>query len=160
MVLAAGGGRIAKDVFERVRCGTHVEVRAHEAGSVLVVVLDAVPRHVLAADDAAPVLLIPREGETGHPVALGPNQHVSVVEAEDDVVHPEVVHHVDDRARPAHEEDGVVLLDEVRLHQIRREMETRLRAEVDELGLPVRTLPFLPDGIDLSGLYALAEALS
>ena len=36
--------------------------------------------------------------------------------AEDDVVHPEVVHQVDDRAGPADEEDGVVALGEIRLH--------------------------------------------
>ena len=51
------------------------------------------------------------------------------------------------------------LLDEVRLHQTRREMETRLRAEVDELRLPVRTLPFLPDGIDRPAVQELAAAL-
>ncbi|MEU6205254.1 ArsA-related P-loop ATPase [Micromonospora musae] len=42
---------------------------------------------------------------------------------------------------------------------IRRELEDSLRADLVELGLPMIELPLLPDGVDRTGLSALAEAL-
>ena len=69
-VPAAGRGRVAQDVLERVRRRAHVEVRAHEARAVLVVVLDAVAGDVLAGDDALAVLQVASERERGDPVAL------------------------------------------------------------------------------------------
>lgn len=52
------------------------------------------------------------------------------------------------------------LLQEVAEHQTQLTQETRLRDEVRAADRPVLELPFLSDGVDLSGLYALAEALS
>jgi anion-transporting ArsA/GET3 family ATPase len=41
---------------------------------------------------------------------------------------------------------------------LREALEQRLRGELAELGQPVLELPFLPDGVDLGGLYTLADA--
>jgi anion-transporting ArsA/GET3 family ATPase len=41
---------------------------------------------------------------------------------------------------------------------LRASMEVRLRDELAGLGRPVLELPYLPDGVDLGGLYALADA--
>src|SRR5918993_2921075 len=49
-VFALGSGRVAQDVFERVRRRAHVEHDADEAGAVLVVVFLAVPGDALAGD--------------------------------------------------------------------------------------------------------------
>jgi hypothetical protein len=51
------------------------------------------------------------------------------------------------------------LADEAADHARRLQLEDRLRAELAELGRPLRELPFLPDGVDLGGLYTLADAL-
>jgi anion-transporting ArsA/GET3 family ATPase len=42
---------------------------------------------------------------------------------------------------------------------LRDALEERLHGELMELGRPVLELPFLPDGVDLGGLYALADSL-
>src|SRR3954469_12151098 len=110
VVGAAGRGGVAEDPLQRVRRRAHDEVRAHEAGAVLVVVLDAVARDVLAGEDAVALLPVAGEGEAGDAVALGADQLVGVVEAEDQVVDALVVDEVDDRARPADDQDRVVLV--------------------------------------------------
>ena len=48
---------------------------------------------------------------------------------------------------------------EARDHQARIRVQRRLRSELEQLGPPVLELPFLADGIDLSGLYVLMDAL-
>jgi len=45
-------------------------------------------------------------------------------------------------------------------HGRRLALETRLRGELAGLGRPLLELPFLPDGVDLGGLYALADRLA
>ena len=52
------------------------------------------------------------------------------------------------------------LLREVAEHQAQLRRETRLREELGSAGRPVLELPFLSDGIDLSGLFTLADTLS
>lgn len=56
---------------------------------------------------------------------------------------------------------GVVdgLLAEAHEHQRRLQVETRLRAELEQLEPPVVELPRIADGIDLSGLYDLSDQL-
>jgi anion-transporting ArsA/GET3 family ATPase len=44
-------------------------------------------------------------------------------------------------------------------HVVRVELENRLHDELDDLGAPLMELPFLRDGVDLGGLYELADAL-
>ena len=44
-------------------------------------------------------------------------------------------------------------------HAARVGLERRERARIDALGLPTATLPLLPSGIDLGGLYELAEIM-
>jgi anion-transporting ArsA/GET3 family ATPase len=51
------------------------------------------------------------------------------------------------------------LLEEAREHAERVALERRERAAIDGLGLPVLELELLPDGVDLGGLYRLAESL-
>jgi anion-transporting ArsA/GET3 family ATPase len=51
------------------------------------------------------------------------------------------------------------LTDEANDHRARLALEERLRGELEELGRPMLDLPFLPDGVDLGGLYELADAL-
>jgi anion-transporting ArsA/GET3 family ATPase len=41
---------------------------------------------------------------------------------------------------------------------LRDALEERLRGELSKLGPPVFELPYLPDGVDLGGLYTLADA--
>jgi anion-transporting ArsA/GET3 family ATPase len=41
---------------------------------------------------------------------------------------------------------------------LRDSLEERLRGELSELGRPVIELPYLPDGVDLGGLYTLADS--
>ncbi|MBL1068146.1 ArsA-related P-loop ATPase [Streptomyces sp. 7-21] len=41
----------------------------------------------------------------------------------------------------------------------RRRLQERQRAELDRLGLPVRELPLLAEGVDIAGLYRLARRL-
>jgi anion-transporting ArsA/GET3 family ATPase len=45
-------------------------------------------------------------------------------------------------------------------HQARAQQERRLAAELAGTGRPVLTLPFLSDGVDLSGLFTLADTLA
>ena len=52
------------------------------------------------------------------------------------------------------------LLDEGRHHAERRHLENTQRSLVGELGVPTYELPRLPGGIDLAGLYELAEQLT
>ncbi|MCW2501786.1 MAG: ATPase [Actinomycetia bacterium] len=49
------------------------------------------------------------------------------------------------------------LLDESSAYGLRVQLEDRLRAELTELGRPMLELPFLPEGVDLGGLYKLAD---
>ena len=60
-------------------------------------------------------------------------------------------------------EDGSSLLDgllaEAQDHAVRRALEDEQREIVDELGVPTYELPRLAGGIDLGGLYELAQAL-
>ncbi|MGP4115221.1 ArsA-related P-loop ATPase [Streptomyces sp. 4N509B] len=51
------------------------------------------------------------------------------------------------------------LLTQAREYAHRHELERRQRGELDALGLPVRELPLLTDGVDLAGLYLLARRL-
>ncbi len=51
------------------------------------------------------------------------------------------------------------LLDEAQEHAQRIQMEREERAAIAELGLPTYELPLLTEGVDLGGLYRLAEAL-
>lgn len=61
----------------------------------------------------------------------------------------------------AHADDIVpALLEEASDHAQRVALEARERQRVDALGLPTFTLPFLAGGVDLGGLYELAEVLS
>ena len=52
------------------------------------------------------------------------------------------------------------LLEEGRHHAERRGLEDSQRAIVERLGVPYYELPRLPGGVDLSGLYELAEELT
>ncbi len=51
------------------------------------------------------------------------------------------------------------LLEEGRHHAERRRLEDEQRAVVADLGVPVVELPLLPGGVDMGGLYELAERL-
>jgi anion-transporting ArsA/GET3 family ATPase len=51
------------------------------------------------------------------------------------------------------------LLEEGRDHAERRQLEDTQRALVEQLGLPTYELPRMPGGVDLAGLYELAEML-
>ena len=51
------------------------------------------------------------------------------------------------------------LLEEGHDHAERRRLEDTQRALVEQLGAPTYELPLLPGGVDLAGLYELAEAL-
>jgi anion-transporting ArsA/GET3 family ATPase len=51
------------------------------------------------------------------------------------------------------------LLEEGHDHAERRQLEDTQRALVEQLGAPTYELPLLPGGVDLAGLYELAEAL-
>src|SRR4051794_31428142 len=84
VVGAAWLGRVAEDELERIRRRAHHEARAHEARAVLVVVLEAVARHVLAGDDAPAVLPVPGEDQARDAVALRADELVRAVEREDD----------------------------------------------------------------------------
>lgn len=52
------------------------------------------------------------------------------------------------------------LVAEAKQHQSRLRLQTQLRSQLQQLPYPVTELPLLADGIDMSGLYALAEQLS
>jgi anion-transporting ArsA/GET3 family ATPase len=45
-------------------------------------------------------------------------------------------------------------------YRLRVELEQRLRTELEALEPPLLELPFLPDGIDIGGLYELADVLT
>ncbi len=51
------------------------------------------------------------------------------------------------------------LLAQAREHAERVELERRERAEIEELGLPTYELELLGDGVDVGGVYRLADAL-
>jgi anion-transporting ArsA/GET3 family ATPase len=51
------------------------------------------------------------------------------------------------------------LLDEGHDHAERRQLEDTQRALVEQLGVPTYELPLMPGGVDLAGLYELAEQL-
>jgi anion-transporting ArsA/GET3 family ATPase len=51
------------------------------------------------------------------------------------------------------------LLEEGHDHAERRRLEDTQRALVEQLGVPTYELPLMPGGVDLAGLYELAEAL-
>jgi anion-transporting ArsA/GET3 family ATPase len=51
------------------------------------------------------------------------------------------------------------LLDEGHDHAERRQLEDTQRALVEEIGVPTYELPLMPGGVDLAGLYELAEVL-
>jgi anion-transporting ArsA/GET3 family ATPase len=51
------------------------------------------------------------------------------------------------------------LLAEAGAHAQRVELERRERAVIDDLGVPTYELPLVPDGLDLGGIYRLAELL-
>jgi anion-transporting ArsA/GET3 family ATPase len=51
------------------------------------------------------------------------------------------------------------LLDEGHDHAERRQLEDSQRALVEQLGVPTYELPLMPGGVDLAGLYELAEQL-
>ncbi|WP_027862544.1 ArsA-related P-loop ATPase [Marmoricola sp. URHB0036] len=51
------------------------------------------------------------------------------------------------------------LLEEGHDHAERRQLEDTQRALVEQLGVPTYELPLMPGGVDLAGLYELAEAL-
>ena len=52
------------------------------------------------------------------------------------------------------------LIEEGRHHAERRRLEDAQRALVEKLDVPTYELPLLPGGIDMAGLYELAEALT
>ena len=58
--------------------------------------------------------------------------------------------------------DGVVeaLIDEARDHAVRVALEKAGRRTLKSLDRPTYELPLLAEGVDLGGLYALAERLS
>ncbi len=58
------------------------------------------------------------------------------------------------------DEVAPVLLAEAADHARRVALEERELARIDELGLPTIVLPTLPGGVDLGGLYQLAEILA
>jgi len=61
----------------------------------------------------------------------------------------------------AHEDDIVpALLREAADHAQRVALEQREMARIEELGLATLTLPLLPSGVDLGGLYELAQILT
>jgi anion-transporting ArsA/GET3 family ATPase len=51
------------------------------------------------------------------------------------------------------------LLEEARQHAERVELEREQRKRLDDAGMPILSLPYLVDGIDLGGLYELADHL-
>ncbi len=60
---------------------------------------------------------------------------------------------------PADRTTVKALADEAAEHRARHTLESRLRGELAGLGRPMLELPFLPDGVDLGGLYELADSL-
>ncbi len=66
-----------------------------------------------------------------------------------------------EKAGVPHDEAMVAgLLEEGRHHAERRGLEDSQRALVEELDVPSYELPLLPGGVDLAGLYELAEVLT
>ncbi len=60
---------------------------------------------------------------------------------------------------PADKELVQALVEEGRHHAERRRLEDAQRSEVESLDAPSYELPLLPGGIDMAGLYELAEAI-
>jgi hypothetical protein len=55
---------------------------------------------------------------------------------------------------------GQVLIDEGTDHARRTALQSRELVRIQETGLPVIELPFLTDGVDLGGLYELAQVMT
>lgn len=55
---------------------------------------------------------------------------------------------------------GQVLIDEGNDHSRRTALQSRELLRIQETGLPVIELPFLADGVDLGGLYELAQVMT
>jgi anion-transporting ArsA/GET3 family ATPase len=55
---------------------------------------------------------------------------------------------------------GQVLIDEGNDHSRRTALQSRELLRIQETGLPVIELPFLTDGVDLGGLYELAQVMT
>lgn len=55
---------------------------------------------------------------------------------------------------------GQVLIDEGTDHSRRTALQSRELLRIEETGLPVIELPFLTDGVDLGGLYELAQVMT
>ena len=72
----------------------------------------------------------------------------------------ELVTSLDKVGIPAEDSLVEVLLEEGRHHAERRRLEDSQRALVDATDVPSFELPLLPGGIDMGGLYELAEALT
>ncbi len=72
----------------------------------------------------------------------------------------EVVTSLDKVGIPAEDTLVDALIEEGRHHAERRRLEDSQRALVDELEVPSYELPLLPGGIDMAGLYELAEVLT
>ena len=71
-----------------------------------------------------------------------------------DIVGREIL---DSRGNPTLEVD--VLLEEAEDHAERVMLERQERGRLDDLGTDIYTLPYLPAGVDLGGLYRLASEL-
>jgi len=72
----------------------------------------------------------------------------------------ELVASLDKVGIPAEDALVAALLEEGRHHAERRRLEDSQRAVIDALDVPSYELPLLPGGVDMGGLYELAEALT
>ncbi len=79
---------------------------------------------------------------------------------DDEVDRGELVASLDKVGIPAEDKLVEALIEEGRYHAERRHLEDTQRALVESLGVPTYELPNLPSGVDMAGLYELAEALT
>ena len=79
---------------------------------------------------------------------------------DDKVDRGELVASLDKIGIPAEDKLVEALIEEGRYHAERRHLEDTQRALVEALGVPTYELPNLPGGVDMAGLYELAEALT
>jgi anion-transporting ArsA/GET3 family ATPase len=79
---------------------------------------------------------------------------------EDTLDRGEVVTSLDKVGIPAEDTLVEALIEEGRHHAERRRLEDSQRALVEEMRVPSYELPLLPGGVDMAGLYELAEALT
>jgi anion-transporting ArsA/GET3 family ATPase len=79
---------------------------------------------------------------------------------EDDVDRGELVHSLEQAGVPTDDLLVETLVEEGRHHAERRRLEDSQRELVEMLDAPSYELPRLPGGVDLAGLYELAEALT